>query len=190
MRKKWLFIAGAFVVLFAIFYAALPKHTIAPTQTANQTTTQTSPAPDPTTADWKTYTNTKFSYSFKYPANSKVSNNFYMDCEINECTYLKIVIPGDNKELLVQAINYPPYLENYREKLKEIKDKGKIVSESGASTSTLGEFLNLPAIISDTQFQGTQRSIEFINDDTAYDLYYDINSPVKRSIVSTFKFTK
>lgn len=36
-RNKWIFIVATFVVLFIVFYAALPKHTIAPTQTETQT---------------------------------------------------------------------------------------------------------------------------------------------------------
>lgn len=59
-HNKWLFIAGAFVTLFVIFYPALPKQTITPTQT----TTSTS---NPATANWKTYSNLKYGLSIKYP---------------------------------------------------------------------------------------------------------------------------
>lgn len=64
LKSKWLFIVGAFVVLFVIFYAALPKQTLAP----NQTTQTAIPTPGPATADWKTYSNTTYNFSIKYPS--------------------------------------------------------------------------------------------------------------------------
>ncbi len=45
------------------------KKSSAPTTTSP--VVQASPTPDET-ANWKTYTNTKYSFSFKYPANSKI----------------------------------------------------------------------------------------------------------------------
>lgn len=67
--SKWLWItliivivlAGAF---FAWYYLMGPGKT----STATTTTTTTTPVKTDETADWKTYSNTKYLYSFKYPS--------------------------------------------------------------------------------------------------------------------------
>lgn len=63
LRNKWLLIGVVFVILFVIFYTALPKQTITPTQTTNNSSSET--------AGWKTFQEN--SYLFKYP------NGFYVN---------------------------------------------------------------------------------------------------------------
>ena len=66
-RRKWLIIVVTFFVLFAIFYAALPKQTIAPSQTTNNSSAET--------AGWKTYVDSENVFSIKYPPNWTASTS-------------------------------------------------------------------------------------------------------------------
>lgn len=59
-RNKWIFIIGAFIVLFVIFFTTLPKSILAPTQIATPPN------------NWKAYENKEFGFSFKYPQNWQV----------------------------------------------------------------------------------------------------------------------
>lgn len=99
LRNKWLFIAGAFVVLFIIFYAALPKHIIAPTQTSTSTATSAD------ISTWKEYTNSTAGFSLMYPSNWDVKElHFTSNREVDDPREINTLIikNGNENEVMIQ----------------------------------------------------------------------------------------
>jgi hypothetical protein len=73
---KWILILIIFILIGggATYYVA--NQSQKPASSSNQTPT-TAPSPTPTpdpTSDWKTYTNTKYGYSVKYPSDWKIQS--------------------------------------------------------------------------------------------------------------------
>lgn len=99
LRNKWLFIAATFAVLFIIFYAALPKHIIAPTQTSNSTATSAD------ISTWKEYANSTAGFSLMYPSNWDVKElHFTSNRAVDDPKEINtaIIKNGNENEIMIQ----------------------------------------------------------------------------------------
>ena len=85
--KKWILIGIILILILSLSlggYLLLNKMGIKPsTSTVTLKTTNPTSTPDPT-ANWKTYTNTKYNYSFKYPGDWKLDLQPYAETELIE----------------------------------------------------------------------------------------------------------
>jgi hypothetical protein len=74
--KKWLVIGGILLVILltGTAYVLSQQESKKTEPPAKQSVSKPTPTPDPT-ADWKTYTNTKYGYSIKYPENTKIDTS-------------------------------------------------------------------------------------------------------------------
>lgn len=106
LKSKWLFIVGAFVVLFVIFYSALPKQTIAPTRTTNNSSSET--------ANWKTYTSSFDSFTIKYPPSLEILEDRYNG------KVFRVFIQSDKFQIVIHpdGLSGEASLEAYRNNLE------------------------------------------------------------------------
>ena len=170
-----------------------PQPTAIPTQTAISPTVQptASPATNPT-ANWKTYTNSEYKFSFMYPADWKLNclnselPNGWLDrniCdltspkalldhgEISNGSYLVVGVskPNPNYTSFTNYLDYSSKQFGYTYKDKQINNiTGKIGLTEGKETNFLFE-----------------RNGHFIN----ASWLYSENSESINQILSTFKFT-
>lgn len=97
--KKKLWIVLIIIVLFLIIvggasaFFIIQESSQTPTPTPTPVLQTPTPTSDPT-ADWQTYTNTEFGFSFKYPQNMKTSCTFDSD----DCSFDSFVGPGRGPE--------------------------------------------------------------------------------------------
>lgn len=85
---------GGYVILTKYF----SKTTTTPTPTPIVVAT---PTPDPT-ADWKTYTNDKYGFSFKYPQTLSMEIN-----EVSTSNYIQLIFNGSSQFSITASTKYP-----------------------------------------------------------------------------------
>lgn len=191
LTNKLFLITLAIVVLFTIVYAGIYLYLgsqLYQISKPNQApiTTQPSPAPDET-ANWKTYANKSYSYSFDYPS----------DWEINEKTVHRIVITDRilKKGLLVVVLGVDTK-ENY----KDIQDWFTRITEDKNSIDKVVETkkISLDGEIGYlTKYESSLVNAEsifynaiVIHNGTSLQLVFThIDKIIFDQILSTFKFT-
>ncbi len=106
--KKWLliYLIIAAVLYSGIYYFFLNKQGTNPYSSVTTTvTTSPSPTPDPT-ANWKTYTNTYYGYTMKYPPSESLSS-IGTDVKESETSLIKLENPDRGEDLEIDVINGP-----------------------------------------------------------------------------------
>ena len=205
LHNRWLLVIGVFLILFLVAYHALPTKTLAPSNQTNSVT-----------ANWKTYTNSDYGFSFKYP-----SNLFFFDCSSTAIApkgaYLRVVADDskndcntpvgqsqnsifmDTENGFVESQNVGKLKEKDEETLKI---DGKIYSlitgnyeQRGGEGETIPshpiksiEYVLIPLKNTNLLVE-YQRTSQTTNTSTFYRPQKDISSTFKQ-VLSTFKFTK
>lgn len=163
--------------------------TPAVTTTPTTTTTTTTTTPDPT-ADWKTYTNTKNGYSFKYPGDYTLQDindpaiEVYSPDRMKEIDKLNKTATGDRGGV-------PPSLAIYPVS-KSVSEYTKDSAYSNKGQTTIDGITFKQGV-----YDGLGKQMMFIGDvrGQTYIIYameedYNKNLDLYKNILSTFKFTK
>jgi len=153
------------------------------------------------TADWKTYTNTKYHYSYKYPTEANAHFNFITGTPFDSNDGIDIKDPNDINwnpvhgrwivafDLSIATLaNYPEEFNSYKDLLKKVYETKGEYMEGGVTYRQLN-ILNQPAVIT---FVNNYVIIlySFIKDNVLYNI--ELNReifPLSCQILSTFKLT-
>lgn len=166
--------------------AQVPTPTTSQDMTGSDKLTPGEPKIDPT-ADWQTYENTKYLYTFKYPSNGEISvANNEKKCDPAECGHVEIHIINE-EPLIIEGNNFPSFVDIHKKRIEEFKKKGSL---SISGNYSLDKFLRYDALVQTINFNGkTLKSMDLIKDNTVYGFSFDKNSEIENQILSTFKFT-
>jgi hypothetical protein len=205
MVRPWLLIVLIIIILvgggyFAWYYLMGPgKAAPSTTSTTNPTTSTTNSTVS--TADWKTYTNMTYGYSFKYPSDWTINANNSREITLNSPQSIK-------DQSKCSGIGEGPYCENditffYFDAIKDLVNDQTItnlddfIAKSSALTDAKKiTFAGKPA------YEGTEGGISawyniyIVNSNHIYEIHFgkvasksEVNS-IEQQILSTFQFTK
>ncbi len=153
-------------------------------QVAELKATSSTSATTDETANWKTYTNSTYGFSFKYPANFTVADELNKTGNWTVAKKLKVSDSTDGLELWVNPDGFGPFFPEYTYKITPtatgltINSKDKESAEDGQSD--------------DVTFAKTQ----FTYGKNTYLLHYKIKGSDSKPLtqfdtfLSTFQFTK
>jgi hypothetical protein len=158
---------------------------------------------DAETTNWKTYTNTKYYYSFKYPTGANTVFNYKSNAphDFNDIIYIKD--PNDinwNTDSgrwiaafdlgIITLANYPEEFNKYKNLLKKAYESiGEYIEDNGRIRYTRINILNQPAVRYDV-FNNELTYISFIKGNVLYNINLSKEIfPLSCQILSTFKST-
>lgn len=182
-------ILGAFFVLNNNPKVTNQKQTLSasPSPTAKTVNTEASRSvyTDEGSANWKTYTNTKYKYSFKYPTNLKISTAVESlpgneSARILDTTCCVNVTDGQFKILLQLNV-----LEEKRT-ISQIEDDLEKSFSDKITNINKTKFLNQDALT--FTLYGDQKSTTVLKDNYSYE-FAVVDQQMAYQILSTFKFT-
>ncbi|EKD46298.1 MAG: hypothetical protein ACD_68C00043G0003 [uncultured bacterium] len=99
----------AAIIIGGIWWYASSDSGKMPTVTTTNITNNSATTPEDDTADWKTYTNNKYGYSFEYPANTTVGDSYAIAVvidsdETSELFYVQTMDPGEDQNNMNEAV--------------------------------------------------------------------------------------
>ena len=207
--KSPLFMISGLVIIICIIFISIniskkkrttEQSTILPTQTVIYPTEipkKINPTTDPTEV-WKTYTNDKFNFLFKYPEN--LFKYFEILSETSDSANLEFAtdqISGGRPELFTTInINKDPrtlkeYIEMYKSFYEDIKEQSEIID--GNSASRIIRYpakLEVPMVYSDSIYFKKNLFIYSIRMVSENKDLLEKNKLIFNQILSTFKFNE
>lgn len=175
----------AFVLFIATCFLAIENYRLRKEQTSRPTpkpTIQPTPTPDPT-ADWKTYTNEKYSFSFKYPATNPGGGDPYIIESANK-DKVDIGVP-DSSGIPFTVLVYPK---------GDIQTQYEKDKKDNSSLTPLKEIELNDLTVSETEDKSgtSQFDLQYFyitKNDILYKLIVGF-AEMPQNILSTFKFTE
>lgn len=203
--KPWLkpLLLGFVAVIFAVLFT-VAGYQLAQNKTAKQTVTSTSvasPTPNPV-ANWQTYTNPQYGFSFKYPSTWFIKN---LTCCISPTTNLDAEFINDNSSVdsnQNQRISVVLNDEDITQAIDSLNSNGGGVKTQMERTSTTLAGKQIEKLeITQTVYQDSEKTTP-AGTNQFYIVFIPFQSHVIRitswledknivdQILSTFKFTK
>jgi hypothetical protein len=173
------------------------------TQTASPIASASATTTTDVTADWKTYTNPRFAYSFKYPADYYIydpssSTTSASDGISNENVVISVYKTTATNVPAIVSFKYDQLVQALDEKIKTLTQNGSFMEATKTTVNGLSAYEGIdPGILSSyslyVQKDASSANIQMVFDSgNKSDLATNKAnlSNIQKQILSTFQFTK